>query len=205
MGSKKELTEFEKDALKEVGNIGIGHATTSLAKMVNERVEITLPDLKLIQLIKLPGLIKNDSPMIGIIQELKDDYRGFIVLLLSRDSSKFLIKLVLGEAKETNTFDEMEQSVLKEVGNIMNGTYISALSNFLGIRISLSPPTHVYDMGDAIINQLVGVMSQEVDNVLFLRTEFIILSEKVNGKMFVITDSLSISKILDSIKKMAAQ
>lgn len=205
MDAETKLTEFEKDALKEVGNIGIGHATTSLAKMVNQRVEITLPDLKLIPLIKLPGLIKNESPMIGIIQELRDDYNGFILLLLSKDSSKFLVKMVLGEAKETDTFDEMEESVLKEVGNIMNGTYISALSNFLGIRISLSPPSHVYDMGDAIINQLVGVMSQEVDNILYLSTEFIILSEKVNGKMFVITDSISISRMLDSIKRMASQ
>ncbi|CAG0949126.1 partial CheY-P phosphatase CheC, partial [Methanosarcinales archaeon] len=38
----KTLTDFQSDALKEVGNIGIGHATTSLSQMVNKQVGISL-------------------------------------------------------------------------------------------------------------------------------------------------------------------
>ncbi|MDP2846314.1 MAG: chemotaxis protein CheC [Candidatus Methanoperedens sp.] len=203
MDKEKTLTEFQKDALKELGSIGIGQVTTSLAKMVNQKVEISLPDMKFIPLIKVPHLIKNEEPMIGVIQELKGDCRGFLLLLLLKDSAKSLIKLVMGETKETDTFDEMEQSVMKELGNIMNGTYISALSNFLEIEIGLSPPLQAYDMGDAIINQLIGVMSQDADDVLFLKTEFFIHSEKVNGKILIFTDPLSISKILDAIKRIA--
>ncbi|MCZ7399050.1 MAG: chemotaxis protein CheC, partial [Candidatus Methanoperedens sp.] len=75
----KTLTEFQKDALKEVGNIGIGHATTSLSQMVNKRVWISLPDLKLIPLIKVPDLVKNEAPVIGIILELTGDTKGFLL------------------------------------------------------------------------------------------------------------------------------
>jgi chemotaxis protein CheC len=201
----KTFTEFQKDALKELGSIGIGQVTTSLAKMVNQKVEISLLDMIFIPLIKVPHLIKNEEPMIGVLQELKGDCRGFLLLLLLKDSAKSLIKLVRGETKETDTFDEMEQSVMKELGNIMNGTYISALSNFLEIKIDLSPPLEAYDMGDAIVNQLIGVMGQDGDDVLFLKTEFVIRSEKVNGKIFIFTDPLSVSKILEAIKRISEQ
>ncbi|MCZ7383143.1 MAG: chemotaxis protein CheC [Candidatus Methanoperedens sp.] len=203
MTELKTLTEFQKDALKEVGNIGIGHATTSLSQMVNKRVWISLPDLKLIPLIKVPDLVKNEAPVIGIILELTGDSKGFLLLLLSKKSAKYLINLVLGTVNETETFDEMEQSVLKEVGNIMSGTYISSLSNFLGIAIGLSPPLNIYDMADAIINQIVCMMSRDVEDILFINTEFTINTEKIEGKILIFTDSASLSKILDAINRIS--
>lgn len=202
MKDLKTLTDFQYDALKEVGNIGIGNATTSLSQMVNKQVDISLPDLELIPLIKVPILVKNVDPVVGIIQELRGDSRGFLVLLLSRDSAKMLVKLVLGQAEDTTTFNEMEESVLKELGNIMSGTYITSLSNFLGIAIGLSPPNHVYDMADSIINQIVGMMSLDVDDVLFLRTEFTVGTEKIDGRIIIFTDSVSLSRILGAVNRL---
>ncbi|VVB88025.1 CheC-like family protein [uncultured archaeon] len=198
----KTLTDFQYDALKEVGNIGIGNATTSLSQMVNKKVEISLPDLKLVPIIQVPIIVKNAAPVVGIIQQLKGDSSGFLVLLLSKDSAKLLIKLVLGQAEDSATFNEMEQSVLLELGNIMNGTYITSLSNFLGIALGLSPPNQVYDMADAIINQIVGMMSLDVEDVLFLRTEFTVNSEKIEGRILIFTDSVSLTKILDAINRL---
>lgn len=198
----KTLTDFQYDALKEVGNIGIGNATTSLSQMVNKKVEISLPDLKLVPIFKVPIIVKNATPVVGIIQQLKGDSSGFLVLLLSKNSAKLLIKLVLGQAEDNATFNEMEQSVLVELGNIMNGTYITSLSNFLGIDLGLSPPNQVYDMSDAIINQIVGMMSLDVEDVLFLRTEFTVNSEKIEGKILIFTDSISLTRILGAINKL---
>ncbi len=205
MNEVKTLTEFQTDALKEVGNIGIGQATTSLSKMVNKTVQISLPDLKFVPFIDVPQLIKQEEPMVGIILELKGDASGFLLLLLEKESAKFLVKQVLGDAQDTDSFDEMELSVLKELGNIMSGTYITALSNFLGVRIGLSVPSEVYDMADAIINQVICMMSMDADYILFQETEFAISSEKVSGTILMFADSPSISRILDAINKIAAQ
>ncbi|HEY9204847.1 MAG TPA: chemotaxis protein CheC [Candidatus Methanoperedens sp.] len=199
----KTLTEFQYDALKEVGNIGIGQATTSLSKMImNKLVMITLPELKLVPLIKLPELIQDERPVIGIIQELRGDESGLLLLLLSKESAKRLIKEILGSAQEGDNFDEMEQSVLKELGNIMNGTYITSLSNFLGISMGLSTPIEVYDMLDSIINQIVGNMSMVVEDILFLKTEFVVNSEKLDGTIIVFVNAESISKLLDAINRL---
>ncbi len=205
MTEVKTLTDFQEDALKEVGNIGIGHATTSLSQMVNKQVGISLPDLKLIPLIKVPTLIKNEDPVIGIVLELKGDAKGFLLLLLSKRTAKLLIKLVLGESDEAKGFDEMETSVLKELGNIMGGTYITALSNFLSISIGLSTPSDVYDMSGAIINQVICLMCQDVDDVLFLKTEFDINSEKIDGTILIFTDSTSLTRMLESVNRLVGR
>ena len=202
MTELKSLTDFQADALKEVGNIGIGHATTSLSQMVNKQVGISLPELKLIPLIEVPILVKNEEPVVGIILELKGDAKGFLLLLLSKQTAKFLIKLVIGSADDKKEFDDMEKSVLMELGNIMGGTYISSLSNFLSVSIGLSTPSQVYDMSDAIINQVVCLMSPDVEDVLVLKTEFDINSKKIDGKILIFTDSASLTKLLDAINKL---
>jgi len=202
MTDRKTLTDFQKDALKEVGNIGIGHATTSLSQMVNKRVWISIPDMKLLPLIEVPALVKNEDPVVGVILQLTGDAKGFLLLLLSKSTAKMLIKLIIGESDETKGFDEMEVSVLKEVANIMGGTYISALSNFLSISIGISTPSHAYDMSDAIIDQVLGLMSLDVNDVLFLKTEFTINEEKIDGKILIFTDADSLKNMLDAINKL---
>lgn len=202
MTEVKILTEFQADALKEVGNIGIGHATTSLSQFVNKRVWITFPDLKLLPLVTIPALIQNSDPVVGVVLELKGDAKGYLLLLLSKRTAKTLVKYVMGDADETKPFDEMEMSVLKETGNIMGGTYVSSLSNFLGLSIGLSTPSEVYDMSDAILNQIVGLMSNDVEDALYLKTDFTLNDEKIDGKILIFTDSASLTKLLGAINKL---
>jgi len=202
MTDGKTLTEFQKDALTEVGNIGIGHATTSLSQMVNKRIWISIPDMRLLPLIEVPALVRNEDPVVGVILELTGDAKGFLLLLLSKRTAKMLIRLVLGEADETKGFDEMEVSVLKELANIMGGTYISSLSNFLSISIGISTPSQAYDMSDAIINQVLCLMSPDVNDILYLKTEFTINEEKIDGKILVFTDAESLKNMLDAINKL---
>ncbi len=205
MNDIRKLDEFQEDAIKEVGNIGMGHATTSLSKMLDKKIDITLNSIRFVPLVYVPDLVRNEDTVIGVIQQLKGSINGYLLLMLSKDSAKFLTKIMLDEPVDEDTFSEMEQSLLKELCNIMSGTYISAISNFLGISIMLSPPSQVYDMAEAIINQLVGMMITDAENVLFLRTEFNVHTEKLYGKILIFTDTTSLSKILEAINRIAAQ
>lgn len=189
--------------MKEVGNIGIGQATTSLAQMVNKKVEISIPNLELIPIIKIPEFVRNEDPVVGIVLQLNGEANGYLLLLLSRDSAKILIRLVLGEVENDEMFNEMEVSVLNELGNIMTGTYVTALSDFLGLNLGLSPPSQVYDMAEAIVNQIVGLMSQNVDEALLLNTEFSVNEEKIDGKILVFTDADSLTRMLEELDKLA--
>lgn len=202
MNEVVNLSAFQYDALKEIGNIGIGHATTSLSQMVNDKVDIKFPDLKMIPLLELPPLLTHEEPVVAVIQELKQDIRGYVLLILYKDSAKQLTGLMGCPSEKPDIFDEMETSALEEIGNVMNGSYVMALSNFLGISLNMSPPFLIFDMADSIINQIVGMMSEEVDSVLYLSTEFTIGSKKLDGKMVIFTNPLSLSKILGCLDGM---
>ena len=197
-----KLSDFHYDALKEVGNIGIGQATTSLSQMVNRRVDISLPDLKLLPFAEVSALVRKEDPVVGVVLELTGDANGHLLLLLSKNDAKSLIKMIVGAASEDDVFDEMEKSVLKELGNIMAGTYITALSNFLGLSLGLSTPSQVYAMAEVIVNEAIGSMNSDATEILYMNTEFMVESDKVDGKLLIFTDSSSITKLLDSINKM---
>lgn len=197
-----KLSDFHYDALKEVGNIGIGQATTSLSQMVNRRVDISLPDLKLLPFAEVSALVRKEDPVVGVVLELTGDANGHLLLLLSKNDAKSLIKMIVGAASEDDVFDEMEKSVLKELGNIMAGTYITALSNFLGLSLGLSTPSQVYAMAEVIVNEAIGSMKSDATEILYMNTEFMVESDKVDGKLLIFTDSSSITKLLDSINKM---
>ncbi len=205
MNEINKLDEFQTDALKEVGSIGAGNATTSLSNMLDARINISLHSLKFVPLIYISDMIKLEDTVVAVIQQLKGNINGYLLFMMSRESADFLIKSMLGEASVGETFNEMEESVLKELCNIMSGKYVTAISDFLGMTVWITPPSHVYDMADSIINQVVGLMSTETEDVLFLRTEFNIETEKMFGKMLIFTDPASLSKILDAVNRLMAE
>ncbi len=205
MNEIQKLDEFQSDTLKEVGSIGIGHATSSLSNMLDARINISLHSLKFVPLVYVSEMIKLEDTVIAVIQPLKGNINGYLLFMVSKESANYLVKTMLGNVSSTETFNEMEQSLLKELCNIMSGKYVTAISDFLGMEIWLSPPSQVYDMADAIINQVVGLMSPETENVLFLRTEFNIESEKLFGKMLIFTDPASLSKILEAVNRLMAE
>lgn len=205
MNEPKTLDESQTDALKEVDSIGIGHATTSLSNMLNKKIDISLYNIRFVPLMYIPKLLEAEVTVVGVIQQLKGSLNGYILFMLPKHSAKFLVKSMLDEPCASDSFSEMEQSALKELCNIMSGTYVTALSDFLGLPIGLSTPSQIYDMGDSIVNQVISMMSQDVENVLFLRTEFDIISDKMFGKMLIFTDSLSLPKMLEAMNKKLAE
>lgn len=205
MNEIKKLDEFQTDALKEVGSIGAGNATTSLSNMLDTRISISLHSLKFVPLIYISDMIKLEDTVVAVIQQLKGNINGYLLFMMSRESADFLVKSMLGEVSVGKTYNEMEESVLKELGNIMSGKYVTAISDFLGMSIMTTPPSQVYDMADSIINQVVGLMSAETEDVLFLRTEFNIETEKMFGKMLIFTDPASLSKILEAVNRLVAE
>ena len=196
------LTDIQVDALKEVGNISMCHATTSLSQMVNKRIEISLPELKFVPLVEVVELVKNKKPVVGIVLGMNDEVKGYMLLMFTHDTAKNLAKLVMESSSGGEDFDEMEISALQEIANIMCGSYISTLSDFLGIKIGLTIPAYIFDMSEAIVDQIVGMMSQDVNEVLFIDTEFYIDKEKVDGDILIFTESESMSKMLGAVERI---
>ncbi|MDO8502440.1 MAG: chemotaxis protein CheC [Gemmatimonadaceae bacterium] len=130
------------DALKEVANIGAGHAATALSLMTGARIMIDVPTVNVAPLEELiPGIADNDSQIVSVLMDMHGSLTGHTLLALPLATGRRLADLMLRrERRPGGTLDLLEESALKEAGNILGGAYMTALSEFLGMTLLPSPP-----------------------------------------------------------------
>ncbi|MEE1078236.1 MAG: chemotaxis protein CheC [Agathobacter sp.] len=172
--SLDNVNEMYLDVLKEIGNVGAGNATTAIAGLLGERMNMSVPNVGLMDASELGGAIcPEDETIVGIFLEVENDITGSMMFLMKLPSAHFLVNKLMGRDPSYNEdFDEMDLSAMKEIGNIIAGSYLSALSNMCGLRIYPSVPYIAVDMAAAILSVPAIMFGQYGDNALFIETEF---------------------------------
>lgn len=141
-GAKPGLSPERMDALKEVANIGAGHAATALSQMTGARIMIDVPTVNVAPLDELiPGIADSDSQIVSVVMDMHGSLKGHTLLALPLITGRRLADLMLRrERRPGGTLDMLEESALKEAGNILGGAYMTALSEFLSMTLLPSPP-----------------------------------------------------------------
>ena len=136
------LSAERMDALKEVANIGAGHAATALSLMTGARIMIDVPTVNVAPLDELiPGIADNDSQIVSVVMDMHGSLTGHTLLALPLVTGRRLADLMLRrERRPGGSLDLLEESALKEAGNILGGAYMTALSEFLSMTLLPSPP-----------------------------------------------------------------
>jgi chemotaxis protein CheC len=191
------------DVLKEIGNIGAGNATTAIANMIGAKIDMKVPTVKLMEASQLGSAIcPEEETIVGILLEVSHDISGSIMFLMRMDSARYLVnKLMMGmggEPEPGQEFSEMELSALKEIGNIIAGAYLAAISSMTNLTMQPSVPMIAVDMAAAILSVPAIQFGLYGDNALFIETEF---GDEVmiNGYFILMPDQESYGKILASL------
>lgn len=196
-----ETSQF--DVLREIGNIGAGNATTALAKLLDARIDMKVPKVNLAGFSEITGIIGDEeNVMVGILLSLEGDINGMMMFLLDTASAGQLVDTILkkkstGE-KDIFSLDEMEMSALNEIGNIITGAYLSALSDLTKLTIVSSVPTLQIDMAGAILSIPAIEFSKIGDKVLLIETQFDEESH-INGYFLLVPELESYDVILSSL------
>lgn len=196
------LDSMQKDVLKEIGNIGAGNATTALSKMINSKVDMKVPKVELVGLSDVAAVMGDEETvMAGILLLLEGDVNGMMMFVLDIPSARKLVDSIMGmnSGKDLDEmFDEMECSALREVGNIITGAYLCALSDLTRLNIISSVPSLQIDMAAALLSIPAIEFSKIGDKVLFIETQFDNESS-INGYFILIPELDSYDKILHSL------
>ena len=194
---------MQYDVLKELGNIGAGNATTALSKLINAKIDMRVPKVNLLgfsELAKAMG--REEEIMVGILLLLEGDVDGMMMFLLDVASARALVNSLMGKAEEEANddinFDEMEFSALREIGNIITGSYLSALSDMTRLTIVSSVPSLQIDMAEAILSIPAIEFSKIGDKVLLIQTQFDDDSQ-ISGYFVLVPELDSYDKILSSL------
>lgn len=172
--SLEKINEMYVDVLREIGNIGAGNATTAIASMLSIRVNMNVPKVELMEAPKLVSAIcEEDELVVGIFLEIGTDIEGSMMFLLKLDSARYLVnKLMMRDTDCESDFDEMELSALKEIGNIIAGSYLSALSTMTNLVITPSIPYIAVDMAASVLSVPAIEFGRFGDHALLIETEF---------------------------------
>ncbi len=194
------VNEMYFDVLKEIGNIGAGNATTAIANMLGMKIDMNVPNIRLMEVSKLGTAVgAEDDTIVGIFLEVTEDIEGSMMFLIDIPSARYLVnKLMMTDIPVDQPFGEMELSALKEVGNIIAGSYLSALSSMTNLVIAPSVPYIAVDMAASILSVPAIEFGQFGDNALLIQTE-ICADVAINGYFILMPEQESYEKILKAL------
>lgn len=204
MNDVRSLRELEVDALKETANIGAGHAATALSQMTNRTIMITVPEVHVRSLDSVAALLGPPQDVAAaVLMHVMGDLTGRAMVLLPEPSARVLCDLIFRRAVgTTTTFEAMEQSGLKEVGNILVSAYLTALSDFLGLMLVPSVPSLAVEQASAILTSAYLDFGHDRDYVICVETSFEVAGahDALRGHFLLLPDAPSLRAIFDAVR-----
>ena len=204
MNDLKSLKPVQVDALREVANIGAGHAATALSQMTGSTIMISVPTITIAKLEDVPPQISGpEEPVAAVLMHMMGDLTGRTLLVFPKSTAVRLSELMLrrpaGSSKELG---ELEQSAIKEAGNILSGAYMNALSDFMGLMLLPSPPSLAVDMSSAVLTREFLRLGDDAEHVFVVETEFSMkeVGEQLRGFFLLLPDPASLQAILRAIR-----
>ncbi|HHT48635.1 MAG TPA: chemotaxis protein CheC [Firmicutes bacterium] len=196
-----ELTPLQLDAIREVGNIGAGHAATVLSQLLNQKVSMSVPEVNILPLAEACDVVGGpEKPMVGVYLRVFGGAPSKILYLFPEEKALFLAGLLINDQEKCrNLLGELEVSALKEIGNILTGAYVYAFSNFTGIDMLSSVPALAFDMVGAIMNTILADLGEMGDYALIIETQLTACDESVDGHFFLVPDPDSLATILAAL------
>jgi chemotaxis protein CheC len=164
---------------------------------------ISVPQINIARLEEVPGLLGDPQEVVAaVLMHMLGDLTGRTLLLfpeaVGRKVCDMLLKRPLGT---TTVFETIEQSCLKECGNILSGAYMNALSEFMGMLLLPSVPSLVVDLTAAVLTTTYLNFGHDRDFVFCVETEFNIEAQDgLRGHFLLLPDLASLKAIFDAIR-----
>jgi chemotaxis protein CheC len=199
----RSLNASQLDAMREIANIGAGHAATALSEMTNRVIMISVPEVTIARLEEVDRLVGEPGEVVAaVMMKVLGDVTGRTVQVFPAESAVKLTMMLLGgaEPRFPEDFDEMRQSTLKEIGNIIVGAYLNALSDFMGMLLIMSAPAIAIDMAGAVMSTSYLNFGDPKDFVFCVSTEMLMGGDQVRGLFLLIPDDASLNVMLREMR-----
>lgn len=207
MNFSDKITSMHLDVLKEIGNIGAAHAATALSDLLQKKIDMRVPKVEMVSfndMMELAG--GSENVVVGIFLRIEGDVEGSMFFVLPvEQANRFIRRLIHDESFDfySPSVSELGLSAMQEMGNILSGSYLSALSDFTGLKIYPTVPGLSIDMFGAIISIGLIELSQVSDTVIVINTSIyedeILDDEEVKGHFFLLPDPDSFESIFKAL------
>lgn len=193
-----ELTSLEIDTLREIGSIGTGTAATALSEMLNQKIRITLPEVRIMEYNEAIDWIGGPEAITaGVLVRISGQMNGIMLSVQPLEFVNLVLNSMLSEEiKDYEELGELERSALVEVGNIMISTFINALSDLAGITMEMTIPSLTVDMQGAILTVPMAEYGGQTDYLMTIGGNFVCNDKEVPCRLIMSPDVRSLNFLL---------
>ncbi len=189
----EEMNDMKLDIFKEMGSIGGGNAATALSSMLNARVSMALPRAEILEFNDALARLGDPEIVIaGVLVELTGEIQGIMLFII-------LFRMLGKTRTALLELDEIESSVLTEIGNIVISSYITALSSLAGVEVELSVPQLAVNMLGGIMSLPMAMMGQQSDRIMMVTGEFNIDDKALNSGMLLLPNVESLNILMKKL------
>jgi chemotaxis protein CheC len=208
---KLKLTELQRDALQEVGNIGAGNAANALAQMINKRVDINIPSVEMVELDDYAKRItKKNEKLLVAWSNIVGKTRATVLTMFNIKDAIDITSIIVDDPGKKNIdlrknfdkaddFPELYKSAVSELGHILGSHYVSAIGDLLGIRLMTEPPDISIDKPTglfSILKEEIGLLKKLS---LVITTSVIIKDIEIVGTFLFIPSLDTLQNLLDAL------
>lgn len=201
----KNFNNFQLDVLKEVSTIGAGNAATSLSQLLQKRISMTVPKVKVLEFGEVGSILGNEEDVVaGVVTPLTGSIQGMILFILKQTEALNLLEVLTNKRYQSfEEFDEVAISAIRETGSILSGTYISALSGFSKLDITCLYPNVSLDMAGAVLSLPAISIAGVSENILYIDTGFVAKEKEetsnIQANLFLVPDAQSFRILLNAL------
>ncbi|MDB5261594.1 MAG: hypothetical protein JWQ14_875 [Adhaeribacter sp.] len=197
------VSELEKDIIKEILNIGLARAADSFASISRDRVLLKVPNMELISAREVIANLEEYALNHQIIQsDIKGDLNGTTLMIFSGSQIQKLSEVCLNlKPPFPAVINDMQESLLLEISNIITGAFVTQLANILKANIYGSPPVHPEKGSIAESLNHIFDSNPFFQPIIFtVVTHFTNFEEMIELPLFLFFDTGTFEKILEIIR-----
>ena len=195
------MTDLERDIIREILNIGLARAADSFAIVAKDRVLLEVPNIDLLMSEDILQRVREyQSRHVAIQSDIRGDFNGTTLMFFSGQHVQRLSRVCLRmQTDESLDVNELQESLLLEISNIITGALVTQLANILKANIYGAPPTAPRgDIADTLHSL---IPEQQLQPLIFtVITQFSDKDNMVELPLMLFFDRATFIKILDIIR-----
>ena len=193
------------DIIREIINIGVGDAAAALSRLVDRRIVITVPEVRILEIAEVPEFVREEVPSLGVYisQEFRGMITGRTLLFYTRESSFVLLKALTGQDPVSSFLSQTDMATLQEVGNILMVSCMSTIGDMTEDGIRFEIPQVTEEISEAYFANLVAELNT-YDKVIVVKNEITVQDVDISGYLFVLLGVKGFSLIEEALVKRLA-
>ncbi|MGE0598492.1 MAG: chemotaxis protein CheX [Dehalococcoidia bacterium] len=188
--------------LTAVSKDGAYRAGRGISGLMGQEISIHVPNVRMGTKADACDAVGGEETLVlGAYLAISGDITGHVMLLFPMERALECVDLMCGQAPGTTTEqDELAESAIGELGNIVGSAFINALADHVNLILHPSPPTVISDMAIALVESVYAEVLSQGGDVVMMDAIFEDQTGKTAGLIIVAPDPVS----LDALQRVAA-